>query len=153
MPRGTAFASSPWKATRPWRIWAPTAPSVRSSNWANSTPDDVAVQLITGPVGPNDELIHTTTAAMDLTAGGDAAGTYRYAGTFQCESAGRYGFTVRVVPSHPDLLVPVDLGLIGLPPRGAFGAPSSVRGRPARTKAGPFRCGCEPTAKRIGADC
>ena len=76
------------------------------------TRDDVAVQLITGPVGPNDELTHATTTAMQLTGLGDTPGTYCYAGRFTCDSAGRYGFTVRVVPAHPDLLVSVDLGLI-----------------------------------------
>ncbi|MGH9128133.1 MAG: alpha-glucan family phosphorylase [Acidimicrobiales bacterium] len=34
-----------------------------------------------------------------------------YRGTFACTSSGRYGFTVRVLPSHEDLVSPVEMGL------------------------------------------
>ena len=36
----------------------------------------------------------------------------RYRGELTCATAGRYGFTVRVVPSHPDLAQPVELGKV-----------------------------------------
>jgi starch phosphorylase len=36
----------------------------------------------------------------------------RYHGELQPDSAGRYGFTVRVLPAHPDLAQPVELGRI-----------------------------------------
>jgi len=36
----------------------------------------------------------------------------RYRGEFQCEDAGRYGFTVRIVPSHEDLAASAELGRI-----------------------------------------
>ena len=36
----------------------------------------------------------------------------RFAGSFDCFHPGRYGFTVRVVPHHPDLVSPVELGLV-----------------------------------------
>jgi starch phosphorylase len=49
---------------------------------------------------------------MELRGLGDAAGHYRYSGRFTCEQAGRYGYTVRVVPTHPDLHNPADLGCI-----------------------------------------
>jgi starch phosphorylase len=32
-------------------------------------------------------------------------------GTPTCTQAGRYGFTVRVVPRHPNLVSPAELGL------------------------------------------
>ena len=35
----------------------------------------------------------------------------RYEGVLSATSAGRYGFTVRVVPHHPDLATPAELGL------------------------------------------
>jgi starch phosphorylase len=76
------------------------------------TPDDVAVQLVHGPVGPNDELADEAAVTMSLTGPADADGVFRYDGTFSCEQAGRYGFTVRVVPSHADLLSHADLGCI-----------------------------------------
>ena len=39
-------------------------------------------------------------------------GSLRYRGAFTCDAAGRYGFTVRVVPSHPDLAASAEMGRI-----------------------------------------
>ena len=36
----------------------------------------------------------------------------RWTAGFTCDRAGRYGYTVRIVPSHPDLTNPIDLGRI-----------------------------------------
>ncbi|HVM01089.1 MAG TPA: alpha-glucan family phosphorylase [Acidimicrobiales bacterium] len=76
------------------------------------TPDDVAVQLIFGPVGPNDEITTPTVVTMDLVGpeAGAGAGAHRYACSFSAEQAGRYGFTVRVIPAHPDLATPLEMG-------------------------------------------
>lgn len=70
-------------------------------------PTDVTVELLHGVVGPNDELVAPHAIAMSP-KGGDG----RYAGTFSCEVAGRYGFTVRVLPSHADLTTPLEMGTI-----------------------------------------
>jgi glycogen phosphorylase len=70
------------------------------------TASDVEVQLVSGPVGAGDELTQPTIDAMQ--PGGDG----RWVATFPCERPGRYGFTVRVVPSHPLLATPVELGRI-----------------------------------------
>ncbi|MDQ3107315.1 MAG: alpha-glucan family phosphorylase, partial [Actinomycetota bacterium] len=70
-------------------------------------PDDVAVELLHGVVGPNDELVAPQRVAMSF--GRDDG---RYTGEFACETAGRYGFTVRVVPAHVDLTTPLELGAI-----------------------------------------
>ncbi len=51
------------------------------------------------------------TAATDPTPEADG-GAARYDGAFTCDRPGRYGFTVRVVPCHPDLANPVELGRI-----------------------------------------
>jgi starch phosphorylase len=75
------------------------------------TPADVQVQLIHGPAGQGAELADTTIVPM--TPAGEADdGHLRYAGSFTCEQAGRYGATVRVVPAPPDLAPPLELGLI-----------------------------------------
>jgi len=74
------------------------------------TPDDVAVQLIFGPVGPNDEITAPAVVTMDLVGEGPGPATYRYVCTFCAEQAGRYGFTVRVIPAHADLGTPVEMG-------------------------------------------
>jgi starch phosphorylase len=74
-------------------------------------PEDVAVELLHGAVGPNDELVTPQRLSM-APADGAEGGSVRYSGAFPCETAGRYGFTVRVVPSHPDLTTPLELGQI-----------------------------------------
>jgi starch phosphorylase len=74
-------------------------------------PDDIEVQLLHGPVGQADELEQPTVVPMAPTGEG-ASGNRRYRGQFACEQAGRYGFTVRVVPAHPFLTSPIELGRI-----------------------------------------
>jgi starch phosphorylase len=44
--------------------------------------------------------------------GHQSEGHFRYRGQVSCDRAGRYGFTVRVVPAHVDLATPVELGLV-----------------------------------------
>ena len=79
------------------------------------TAEDVEVQLLHGPVGSNDELscprAVPMTAATDPTPASDG-GAARYVGRFECDHPGRYGFTVRIVPAHPDVGNPVELGRI-----------------------------------------
>jgi starch phosphorylase len=72
---------------------------------------DVDVQLLHGLVGQADELEQPTVVTMEP-AGRKSGSNRRYRGRFACEQAGRYGFTVRVVPAHPLLSSPVELGRI-----------------------------------------
>src|SRR5690606_10387592 len=71
-------------------------------------PADVAVQLVHGRVGQHDELVAPTVTA--LACDDPAARPTVYRGSVPCDRPGRYGFTIRVAPSHPDLPTPVDLG-------------------------------------------
>jgi starch phosphorylase len=72
-------------------------------------PSDVEVQLVRGRVVGDDDLADVVTMAMHL-AGDAEDGHRRYEGTFTNDRAGRTGITVRIVPSHPLLATPVDLG-------------------------------------------
>jgi starch phosphorylase len=72
--------------------------------------DDVAVHLAHGNVGGNGELIDSTLVEMRVISNDDGVCTYQ--GSFRTTGAGLYGFAVRVVPAHPDLISPVDLGLV-----------------------------------------
>jgi starch phosphorylase len=73
-------------------------------------PDDVDVQLVHGPVGQGDEL--TSNTIVSMTPAGPADDDHaRYTGSVRTDHAGRYGFTVRVVPRHPDLVGPAEMGL------------------------------------------
>jgi glycogen phosphorylase len=76
--------------------------------------DDVEVQLIHGPVGANEELVPVHAVTMELVGLDDSSepSARRYAGSFGCDQAGRYGFAVRVVPSHPDLTTFAELGCV-----------------------------------------
>jgi glycogen phosphorylase len=75
------------------------------------SPDDVEVQLLHGPVGQHDELADTDVVSM--APDGDAPdGHHRFAGSFACDRPGRYGFTVRIVPSHSDLVTPIEMGRV-----------------------------------------
>ncbi len=70
------------------------------------TPDDVSVELVHGVVGLNDELEGTHTVVMTPDAKG------RYSGQCVGSRAGRYGFTIRVVPNHADLGSWAEVGTI-----------------------------------------
>jgi starch phosphorylase len=74
--------------------------------------DDIAVELLHGPVGPNDELTETSVVTLALAGLGDEPHQYRFQGSFTCERAGRYGIAVRVVPFHPDLVIPAEMGCV-----------------------------------------
>jgi starch phosphorylase len=89
------------------------------------SPDDVAVELLHGPVAASDEITETEVVRLTQLAdragasegaaagsAGTANGVVRYQGRFSCDQAGRHGYTVRVVPSHPDLVVPVEMGCV-----------------------------------------
>jgi starch phosphorylase len=74
-------------------------------------PSDVAVQLVHGPVGQGDELTEPQILTL-AHEGKDTDGADRYEGSFVCDTPGRYGFTARVLPHHPDLASAVELGRI-----------------------------------------
>ena len=72
--------------------------------------DDVAVELLHGPVGPTGELTETTIVRLSLVGAVDDG--FRYRGSFVCERTGHYGMALRVVPSNPDLAVPTEIGCL-----------------------------------------
>jgi glycogen phosphorylase len=73
---------------------------------------DVEVQLVHGPVGQSDELYDAHAVPMSFHGNDGDGGAVRYRGSFSCETAGKYGFTVRVVPAHKDLVSFAELGCI-----------------------------------------
>ena len=74
--------------------------------------EDLAVQLLHGTVGPNDEITTPTVLNMEPSDPGDEPGRFRYVGRFTCEQAGRYGYALRVVPAHPDLHGVAEMGCV-----------------------------------------
>jgi starch phosphorylase len=74
-------------------------------------PDDVEVQLLHGPAGQGQELSGPEVVVLEA-AGAADDDHLRYRGRLTCQQAGRYGITVRIVPTHPTLVSAVELGKV-----------------------------------------
>ncbi|MBO3746381.1 alpha-glucan family phosphorylase [Streptosporangiaceae bacterium NEAU-GS5] len=77
-------------------------------------PTDVCVEAAYGRVGPHDELVAPTYVRLTVDALADD-GRAAYMGTLPLDRTGAFGYTVRVVPNHPLMASPAELGLIALP--------------------------------------
>jgi starch phosphorylase len=76
------------------------------------TPDDVRVELYLGRVDADGELVEAEATLMQPFEQ-DKAGSYRFeANEVTCFTSGCHGYTVRVLPHHPDLTTPFLPGLI-----------------------------------------
>lgn len=72
---------------------------------------DVAVELFYGKLDRDREIIDgavAPTVFVEKLQGG----VYRFEGAVPCASTGKMGFTARVIPSHPDLHVKHETGLV-----------------------------------------
>jgi starch phosphorylase len=75
------------------------------------TPDDVEVELYQGQLDADGEILWPNPIPMIPT--GQTRGTqYEFAGKIHFQTSGRHGYTVRVLPNHPDLGDPFKQGLI-----------------------------------------
>lgn len=74
------------------------------------SPLDVNVQAVTGKIGPNRDLVATHAVDMAHVA------TSPEGDLFECEislpDTGHQGYTLRILPSHPDVHVASELGLV-----------------------------------------
>src|SRR3984957_769924 len=76
--------------------------------------DDVCVEVVYGRLGDDDELVdpsYVTLSADDSAPGPQA----RFSGAVELGQPGPFGYTVRVLPSHPLLASRADLGLVVYP--------------------------------------
>jgi starch phosphorylase len=74
--------------------------------------EDVCVELYQGRVNEHMEISDPEAIRMEYTGETTGSGVFEFAGAIPCRSSGHHGFAVRVVPSHPDLANPFELGLI-----------------------------------------
>ncbi|HKK34284.1 MAG TPA: alpha-glucan family phosphorylase [Desulfomicrobiaceae bacterium] len=74
-------------------------------------PEDIQVELYTGPLDQVGTFSKRTTAVMTKT-GSTSDGWLTYSGEVSPDLTGKFGFTVRILPHHPLLLDPHSLGLI-----------------------------------------
>jgi starch phosphorylase len=77
-------------------------------------PSVVEVQAVYGIVDDNDEIVAPTVAPMGLVGDADG-GLHRYETELSLQRTGPYGYSVRVLPIHPLLASPAELGLIATP--------------------------------------
>ncbi|MDR7113325.1 starch phosphorylase [Microbacterium trichothecenolyticum] len=76
------------------------------------SPDDVAVELLYGATNEDDALSRDH-SVYRLSPGASAAdGATVFSGTLPLGVTGTFGYTVRVRPAHPQLVSPVELGLV-----------------------------------------
>lgn len=76
-------------------------------------PGDVQVQLVHGRVDAEDDLLDSTVTVLDLVESYDG-GRHRFDGEVALGRPGPFGYTVRVVPTHPLLVAPAELGVVAL---------------------------------------
>lgn len=74
------------------------------------SPDDVAVQAVSGKIGPNRDLVQEV--VNDLIPSGQQGDSFVFEGTVRCDSAGYCGYTVRIMPKHRDVDVASELNLV-----------------------------------------
>lgn len=127
MEKATSLAAWKSRVTQAWpeiRVVKITAPEfeeipinenfeVRAQVFLGKlTPDEVRVELYLGPVNPNGELVNARATRMEMVEAGPG-NVYHYKDlAVACCSSGLYGYTVRVLPHHEDLLTDFLPGLI-----------------------------------------
>jgi len=79
------------------------------------SPADVSVEVVYGSLGDSDELLDPRHAELALEVPPGADGVARYTGEAELGRPGPFGYTVRVLPRHPMLAVPAELGLVAVP--------------------------------------
>ncbi len=75
------------------------------------TPEDVTVELYLGLVNPSGEITRGRATPMHVVKQ-VRDGAYLFEADAQCAMSGLHGYTVRVLPSHPDLVTPFLPGFI-----------------------------------------
>ena len=76
--------------------------------------DDVCVEVVYGRLGEDDELVDPSYAPLTPDDSAQAPHT-RFSGPVELGHPGPFGYTVRILPSHPLLASRADLGLIAYP--------------------------------------
>ena len=76
--------------------------------------DDVCVEVVYGRLGEDDELVDPSYATLTADDSAQAPHT-RFSGPVELGHPGPFGYTVRILPSHPLLASRADLGLVAYP--------------------------------------
>ncbi|MGH3277829.1 MAG: alpha-glucan family phosphorylase [Trebonia sp.] len=76
--------------------------------------DDVCVEVVYGRLGEDDELVDPSSARLTPDDSAQAPHA-RFSGSVELGQPGPFGYTVRVLPSHPLLASHADLGVVTYP--------------------------------------
>jgi starch phosphorylase len=79
-------------------------------NLGNLTPRDVSVEVYSGEIGPHGGISRGKATA--LLPQGEVDGMWTFGGRLICIDSGLFGYTIRILPHHPDLADPYELGLV-----------------------------------------
>jgi starch phosphorylase len=80
-------------------------------NLGELKPTDVTVEVYHGPLDAEGLIMDGQALAM-LIAQSKGKGNYVFAGAISCQTSGRQGYALRIVPHHEDLGNPLEMGLI-----------------------------------------
>jgi starch phosphorylase len=83
-------------------------------------PEDVDVEIYSGLLSLKDEFAQKMIVRMNAT-GSDDNGKFHFKGEIPCGDTGKYGFTIRVLPSSGKLEAPYTGGLVVWADEGAMG--------------------------------
>jgi len=75
------------------------------------SPEDVSVDLYYGPMDADGDLVRALTESM-ATDGGSGEDGHIYRATVPFKESGKFGFMLRIMPRHPLLVHPADMGLV-----------------------------------------
>ncbi len=79
------------------------------------SPQDVTVEVLSGRTGDDDEIADPARTELTLESQPGADSVAWYSGVAVLGQPGPFGYTVRVLPSHPQLSGPAEMGLVVVP--------------------------------------
>ncbi|MHC4068372.1 MAG: alpha-glucan family phosphorylase [Planctomycetota bacterium] len=75
-------------------------------------PNDVSIEFYHGPIDPWGNIRNGSAVKMGYKQNANDAGEHWFVGSVPCRQTGQRGLAVRVLPNHPDLANPYELGLV-----------------------------------------
>ena len=79
------------------------------------SPQDVSVEVLYGRTGDDDEIADPVRAELDLESPPGSDSVAWYCGDAVLGQPGPFGYTVRVLPKHPLVSGPAEMGLVAVP--------------------------------------
>ena len=79
------------------------------------SPQDVTVEVLSGRTSDDDEIADPVRTELTLESQPGADSVAWYSGVAVLGQPGPFGYTVRVLPSHPQLSAPAEMGLVVVP--------------------------------------